>query len=155
MQCIARAPSIWPDLKWNHTIPAPRSWFLIHRCLTFFDNKSASIYRGAYISKISLCFKDWEKNISANITVLKYTWSSLRKSKCTEMIRSDTPLPWHRQCFNWIWKLAYHMYYMQRVQVSYNQVHEQMKSVERNDAMLENSLYENNVFCNCVGKIIK
>jgi len=47
------------------------------------------------------------------------------------------------------------MYYMQSVQVSYNQVHEQMKSVERNDAMLEYSLYENNVFCNCVGKIIK
>jgi hypothetical protein len=43
---------------------------------------------------------------------------------------------------------------MQSVQASHNQVREQMKSVERNHAMLEYSLYENNVFCNCVSKII-
>lgn len=43
---------------------------------------------------------------------------------------------------------------MPSVQASYNQVHEQMESVERNHAMLEYSLYENNVFCNGVSKII-
>jgi len=50
---------------------------------------------------------------------------------------SDIPLPvaMTSSMFNRIWKLEYHMYNMQSVQVRYNQEHEQMESVEHNHAI--------------------